>query len=403
MVKYSDYYIKTTKEERNNDFAYYFDKITTAIFPNSKPVEIKEPKKILVIRNDHLGDLILSTQVFREIKKKYPKAHVTALIDPKTRPVIEKNKNVDEIIEMGLFWRKKKIKPFFEYLKVLKKLRREKFDVGVDVRGSLYNMFFYLYLPKVKRRVAYFNKSGGKVFLTDPVLFSKRESWRYTIIGIVNKALNMNSKDFWPEIVTDKGDEKIADDFLKKNKINKYVCLIPGITTSSKGWPIEKFKQLIIKFNKKYPKHKVLLVGGKKEEEIINCITKESKNGVPVIDLNLRAVSLIFKKADAIVACDGGLKAVAWIVHGNLIYLAGPVDQELHPASFDKNTKVVMHKLPCYPCNWSKPCEMPHGKWCMDLISVEEVMKEIEKFIKKSGKDKKRGKDKKKVKEKIKE
>lgn len=381
MVKYNQYYIKTSKWERNNDFAYIFDKITTAIFPKPKPVDIRNPKKILIIRNDHLGDLVLTTQVFREIKKKFPDSKITAVINPITIQLIEKNKNIDEIIPINLFWRDKNIKSFINYLGVLKKIRKEKFDVGIDIRGSLLNIFFFLFLPRVKKRVAYFNKSGGLIFLTNPILYSKREGWHKTILGIVNNGLGMNSKNYWPEIVTDQGDEKEVRKFLRENDIKNFISLIPGTTTKTKEWPIEKFDFLIKNFSKKYPKYKILLIGGDSDTFKIDYLRKRNKNCIPLINFNLRLISILFKKSDVIVGCDGGAREIAWVVKGNLVDLEGPVDLKLHPLFGGKNLKKIKHKVPCYPCNWSVPCKKPLGVWCMDLISVNEVMKAIDEFI----------------------
>jgi len=382
MVKYSDYYIKTSKWERNNDFAYFFDKITTAIFKKPKLVNIKNPRKILIIRNDHIGDLLLTTPVFREIKKNFPDSKITVMADPVAKTIIEKNKNVDEIIPFGLFWRKKNIKSFLEYLRVLNKIKREKFDIGIDIRGSLLNIFFFLFLPRIKKRVAYFNKSGGVIFLTNPILYSKRESWHKTILEIVNKGLGMNSKNYWPEIITDKGDEKEVEKFLKENKIKKFISLIPGSSTKAKEWPIQKFDELIKKINKKYPEYKILLVGGGNDKHKINYLIKRNKNCVPVINFNLRWVAILFKKAKAIVGCDGGTREIAWVVKGNLVDLQGPVDLKLHPLFGGKNIKAIKHNVPCYPCNWSVPCKKPCGVWCMELITPNEVFKAIEEFIK---------------------
>ena len=52
-------------------FYSLFDKLVS-LFIRSKPVKIISPKKILIIRNDHIGDVVLCSQVYREIKKKYP-------------------------------------------------------------------------------------------------------------------------------------------------------------------------------------------------------------------------------------------------------------------------------------------------------------------------------------------
>lgn len=56
------------------------------------------PERILVIQGAQIGDLIYSTGVFREIKKKYPGVRLTALVKPITKSVLVNNPYVDEVI-----------------------------------------------------------------------------------------------------------------------------------------------------------------------------------------------------------------------------------------------------------------------------------------------------------------
>ena len=91
-------------------------------------------------------------------------------------------------------------------------------------------------------------------------------------------------------------------------------------------------------------------------------------------------MSVVFRKAGAIVANDGAGTAVSWISGGKLISLAGPVDLELSKPL--KKSKIIHHKVDCYPCFWARPCKRAHGVWCMDLIKVGEVMEAVGEFLK---------------------
>ena len=56
------------------------------------------PKRVLVIQPFKIGDLICCTGIFREIKKAYPDVHITAMVKPLTKGLLENNPNVDEIV-----------------------------------------------------------------------------------------------------------------------------------------------------------------------------------------------------------------------------------------------------------------------------------------------------------------
>ncbi len=55
------------------------------------------PKKILISRTDHLGDLLLTTPLFEAVKTKWPKAFLGVLVRPELREVVEGNPFVDKV------------------------------------------------------------------------------------------------------------------------------------------------------------------------------------------------------------------------------------------------------------------------------------------------------------------
>ncbi len=371
------YQIKDKKHQR---FNYFFDKITS-LFIKSEYNNIKNPKKILFLRNDHIGDMVHSTQIFREIKKIFPRTKISVLASSANKSIIEKNKNVDHIIEMDLFWRRKNIGSFLNYLKVLKKIKKERFDVGVDLRMSKLNVFFFLFIPKIRSRIGYYNVNGGKAFLTHPILYDKKVHVIKEPIKLINTSFGTDVvKDYFPEIITDKKDEQDVKELIKQKDIKKYIMIFPGATNESRKWREERFNQLIKIFHKKYPAYKIIIACGDDEGEIADRLCKENPFfTISLIGFGLRKLSLLLKDAKVIIS-NSTFGSLGWVVDGNLIMLSNGIDLEIHAPL--KKTKIIHHKLKCYPCDWTKKCKKPCGVWCMDLINVKEVMNAVDKFIK---------------------
>lgn len=372
------YYIRPTG---NPLFNYYFDILTSSIlfFIKRTDSPIRNPKKILFIRNDHIGDMVYSLQIFRETRRLFPDSEIHVLASPSNKELIEKDENVDNIIISDRWW-KEGFGGFLNYFKIIRKIKKERFDVGVDLRRSKLNMFFYLFVPGIKRRVGYYNVNGGKAFLTNTFVCEEKMINVFDITKMGGKFFGIEIKNPLPEIYTDKEDEKDYQEVIKKDNVRKYVVFAPGATEDSKRWPEEKFGELIEKFHKKYPKHKIILSGANSDRELIARLSEGRDYCVPLINFNLRKMALVFKNADAVVANDGCGSDISWVAGGKLVALAGPVDTELHNPP--NNTILLHHKLPCYPCKYDKPCKKPYGKWCMDLISVEEVFEAVESWMK---------------------
>jgi len=367
------YKIRRPVTEKYPRFNYYFDKITSLFIKTKKRGLIKNPKKILFIRNDHIGDMVYSTAAFRETKKAFPNAKITVVADPRNKMIIERDKYVDEIIEIGLFWRKPSLQSWLKYFKVFKKIRNENFDVGFDLRRSKLNILFFLFLPGVKNRVSHYNVNGGKAFLTHPLVYEKRMLLNLEHIDQIKKVFGINPRDVLPHVMFDKEDIKAGEEFLKKNGIKgKFVIVLPGSTEVQKQWPISKVAEFIKKFSKKYTKYKIIVSSGPGDKEMIEHLCKVNPEAcVPEIgELSLRGLAVIMQKADAFFANNGAGTDIGWTVDGNLVALAGgTVDLAIHLPQ--KKSKVLQPPLPYFP--------YPPA---IKQITVEEVMRAMEDFIK---------------------
>lgn len=77
-------------------------------------------KRILIVRPDRIGDVILSTPIPREIKKTFPDSFIAVLVRPYTRDIYINNPYVDKII---LIDESKSIESFIENARELRKYK----------------------------------------------------------------------------------------------------------------------------------------------------------------------------------------------------------------------------------------------------------------------------------------
>lgn len=59
---------------------------------------VNTPEKILVVRNDKLGDFILSFPAFALLKKSLPNSHICALVPPYTKDIAKDCQWIDEVV-----------------------------------------------------------------------------------------------------------------------------------------------------------------------------------------------------------------------------------------------------------------------------------------------------------------
>ncbi len=266
-----------------------------------------------MIKNDHIGDIILSSNVIRELKKAFPKAEITFIASPTNKSIIEKNKAINKVFTLRFSPRKPS--EFLNYLKLSRYLKKQKFDLGIDLRGGLFNIFFFLFLPRVKYKVGFYNQYLGKFFLD---YARKKTHWTKFQRGhvtqerlyLINDSLNLNATNNWPEISTDKEDEKSLKALIKRRNLKKFICIIPD-ARKDKQWPLKNFDLLIKSLEKKYPKKQIVLTGSD-EKQISNLIKKNPK-AIPILGENLRTIYLLFQKSDLVIAHDGGAAHISWV------------------------------------------------------------------------------------------
>ena len=90
-------------------------------------------KKILVFSFSFIGDAVLSTAVIQPLRKHFPDAHITLLVGPRASDLLTTEPNIDAVIvydNRGEYagWRGR--------LRLIKALRRDKFDLVVNLRDS---------------------------------------------------------------------------------------------------------------------------------------------------------------------------------------------------------------------------------------------------------------------------
>ena len=85
-------------------------------------------KKILVIQNKRIGDVLISSVIAENIKKVFPESEVTYFVYDYTAGVLENNPYIDRVIQVS----EKKLKHFPKLMKTIHKIKAEKYDIIFD-------------------------------------------------------------------------------------------------------------------------------------------------------------------------------------------------------------------------------------------------------------------------------
>ncbi len=110
----------------------------------------------LIVRLSAIGDCVMASYAATAIRNKYPDAKITWAIETRCSPVVELGRLVDDKAEFPRDrWKKGrfKLENWREQVALYRRLRAEKFDIGIDLQGHSKTAII-MAMAKPKRKVA---------------------------------------------------------------------------------------------------------------------------------------------------------------------------------------------------------------------------------------------------------
>lgn len=119
----------------------------------------KDNPKILVIQQKMIGDVLASSIICANLKILYPQSTVDYLIYPFTKPVVENNPTIDNLILFDQKYRNSKLK----FMQFVFDVRKKKYDIVVDAYGILGSNIIVGF-SKAKTRIGFYKSYSSFVY-----------------------------------------------------------------------------------------------------------------------------------------------------------------------------------------------------------------------------------------------
>jgi len=270
---------------------------------------MKNIKRILIVRTDRIGDVVLTTPVFKALRESFPDAFIAALVTPYTKSLIDKNPYLNEVLiddRLGTH------KGLFGFIQLIDEIKKHEFDCAL-VFHTKKRTNLLCYLSRIPRRIGYKNEKFG-FFLTQPItdqrhLGDKHEA-QYCLDLL--KAIDIQGDEISFHVSVHDDDEQWADVLIHRNDNEKIVCIHPGASDPSKQWPAKYFGELLKKLNNQYSA-RFVIVGSANLKGISQEIITESK--VDCINLigktSISQMVSLFKRSHLLISNDSGPVHVA--------------------------------------------------------------------------------------------
>jgi len=339
-----------------------------------------QPKNILIVRTDRIGDVVLSIPLAEIVKRKYPDSKVTYFIRQYTRELLDGNSFIDDVISAD------EADGDILFKENLNKIRSRNFDACIVVNPTL-KIALIMFLAGIKNRIGtgyrwYSVLLNNKVY--EHRKFGDKHELEYNM-NLLSK-LGIDNEDISKEIkfqlkVDDSSSEKINSLLTQKGfkSGNKIIIVHPGSGGSSVDLPKEK----LIEFTRMLSNLKnvsVVITGSKSETEL--CKEFEINNSVINLSglLNLSLLKALINKASIFISNSTGPMHVAAALGVHVIGFFPKIlacSQKRWGPYTEKKT-IYVPTIDCSNCT-RQQCEKLN---CMNSIDVGRVFDETKQVLK---------------------
>ena len=275
-------------------------------------------KSILFLRYDgKIGDMIVNSLMFREIKKVYPDIRIGVIARGAAIDIIKDNPNVDKIYEY--YKDRKKIKD------LALKIKEEKYDLLIDFSEMLrVNQMMLINLCRARINIG-LDRKDWKLF--DLSIESGKDfKWtehitkRY-LAYLIKLGLKKENIDTSYDIYLK--DEKKYEAFFNEIKENKKIILNPYGASKHKSFSIETLENIIT-----YLKDKgiaiILTYFGDKYKELEFLEKKYNYVYIPKKIESILDTAILIKKGDYVISPDTSIVHIASAFNKKMITVYPP-------------------------------------------------------------------------------
>jgi len=345
------------------------------------------PRRILVVKLDHLGDVILATPALRAVREAHAGVPIDAVVLPGSRVLLEESPLVDRVLtyDAPRFQRSATHSgPVQARDELLRALAGHHYDWVLELRGDEWTTTGLLRALQPARRF-----DRGTARLRDWVarrwgrLRGRRPKAPLheveTNLGIVRAAIPR-----WPDapvveappwlharVELDRVGRDTAPAF---DPARPYVVIQLGATWEPRAWRAERFGAVAASLRTAYDAQVVVL--GVSEDSPLRD-EFQAGGGPPDATyffgaLSIPAVGALLRRARLYIGSDGGVAHLAAACGTPSVVLFGPQD----PARFrpwGPGITVLHHPVECFPCA-QVVCVHPENP-CVNLTSIEDTVK----------------------------
>jgi ADP-heptose:LPS heptosyltransferase len=293
------------------------------MLPGPKQTTLPPPTnsdyRVLFVRYERIGDMIMATSLIRNIARALPSGKVDVLGTPTTAPVLEGNPYVGNVLTLDR-------KSWRNYADLMKRLRRERYTVMVDGRINNPPNFtstpLLMYAGRTRFRVGARGDRKPRIYNVCVPEWNRVDHY---IEGSKRLAIpfgvDPNTVDWQPEIFLSEGERETAEAHWRgaeelvsaqQNSAGSRKRLLVNLSASEpkRRWPDGKFTATLQGVRARNPAMPMIVIGLPAEWESVSNVAGEV-NALPVNTPKLRDAFALVGTSDLVFTPDTSISHAA--------------------------------------------------------------------------------------------
>src|SRR5438876_9089538 len=361
--------------------------------------------RILLIKPSALGDVVHTLPVLVKLRARYPAARIDWLITPENAEIVRFHPALSnavlfarsDFLKRGRRWR-----AALALLDLLKKIRRAKYDLVIDLHGQARSAFFALVSgapvrigfdrpAKCRRTVSGEHDHGNTS--SHGWRGAREGSWMAYTHRIPIPTLDVHAIDRYLWVATMLGLDGSPPDLtihLPPETVPKVerlldergvpatrplVVLVPGTIWETKHWTIEGFAGVARELLSSG--FAVALAGTIRDQSRCRQIAAAAPGACDLSGKTTSAdLAALIQRAELCVTNVSGSMHVAASLGKPMVSVFGPTNP-VHIGPYGRSESVVRANLPCSPCNYRRLSQCPFDHACMKQVTSTMVLERV--------------------------
>lgn len=357
-------------------------------------VQQKAPLSFIIFRLDSLGDVVMTTPMFRALKQAHPKSRCTVVVQGCYKSLLVTNPNVDEILtlpKLELEWLPRRVKRLVAALLLYRRqLRNRHFDFAVSPRWDVdeHLATFLCVLTSAGKRVGYscsssqakrrINRGFDAAFdICLPAGQVRHEVRRNLAVAEVLGAAT--DDDELEVFITDRDRRKAGKLLANISAGAQAVALGIGAQTFGRRWPLSLYAKTVNR-----------LIGVRNIQPVIICAAAElgdaleldtllRRSAIIISGARLREVCAVLERCSLFIGNDSGCAHLAAAMDCRSVVISrhprnGDPNHFNSPVRFAPHGSTVKVLQPLVGRAGCRDACVESGPHCICDVSVENVV-----------------------------